>query len=200
MPPLDGLVAQVLGASSGRLAPRRRRSKHAALSVVKPGETAQQITVRRRLYYPQAGLSLDERSRSRQAPLHGHEGVAAPVKRLLKQLTVLHADHAKTSVIERTTRRRRLLALGLDQPGVEHVIYPLGVPGVGPVDNLAQARLGHDELEHGPLVDHEDHPQDVNFIGQALDDEIDVLRMIFMVNERAMFEFVVTEASLREVD
>jgi hypothetical protein len=34
---------------------------------------------------------------------------------------------------------------------------------------------------------------------QGLADEIDALRMIFMVNERAMFEFVVTEASLREV-
>jgi hypothetical protein len=33
--------------------------------------------------------------------------------------------------------------------------------------------------------------------GQA--DEIDALRMIFMVNERAIFEFVVTEASVREV-
>ena len=34
---------------------------------------------------------------------------------------------------------------------------------------------------------------------QGLADEIAALRMIFMVNERAMFEFVVTEASLREV-
>ncbi len=34
---------------------------------------------------------------------------------------------------------------------------------------------------------------------QGLADEVDALRMIFMVNERAMFEFVVTEASLREV-
>lgn len=34
---------------------------------------------------------------------------------------------------------------------------------------------------------------------QGLADEIDALQMIFMVNERAMFEFVVTEASLREV-
>jgi hypothetical protein len=34
---------------------------------------------------------------------------------------------------------------------------------------------------------------------QGLTDEIDALQMIFMVNERAMFEFVVTEASLREV-
>ena len=34
---------------------------------------------------------------------------------------------------------------------------------------------------------------------QRLADEIDALQMIFMVNERAMFEFVVTEASLREV-
>jgi hypothetical protein len=34
---------------------------------------------------------------------------------------------------------------------------------------------------------------------QGLADEIDALRMIFMVNERAMFELVVTEASLREV-
>ncbi len=34
---------------------------------------------------------------------------------------------------------------------------------------------------------------------QGLADEIDALRMIFMLNERAMFEFVVTEASLREV-
>ncbi len=34
---------------------------------------------------------------------------------------------------------------------------------------------------------------------QGLADEIDALRMIFMVNERAMFEFVVTEASLHEV-
>ena len=34
---------------------------------------------------------------------------------------------------------------------------------------------------------------------QDLADEIDALRMIFMVNERAMLEFVVTEASLREV-
>lgn len=30
-------------------------------------------------------------------------------------------------------------------------------------------------------------------------DEIDALRMIFMVNERAMFEFVMTDASLHEV-
>jgi hypothetical protein len=34
---------------------------------------------------------------------------------------------------------------------------------------------------------------------QGLADEIDALRLIFAVNERAMFEFVVTEASLREV-
>jgi hypothetical protein len=34
---------------------------------------------------------------------------------------------------------------------------------------------------------------------QGLADEIDALQMIFMVNQRAMFEFVVTEASLREV-
>src|SRR5258708_36504753 len=34
---------------------------------------------------------------------------------------------------------------------------------------------------------------------QGLANEIDALRMIFMVNERAMFEFVVTEASLRQV-
>jgi hypothetical protein len=34
---------------------------------------------------------------------------------------------------------------------------------------------------------------------KGLADEIDALRMIFMVNERAMFEFVVTEASLREI-
>jgi hypothetical protein len=34
---------------------------------------------------------------------------------------------------------------------------------------------------------------------QGLADELDALRMIFAVNERAMFEFVVTEASLREV-
>jgi hypothetical protein len=34
---------------------------------------------------------------------------------------------------------------------------------------------------------------------QGLVDEIEALRMIFAVNERAMFEFVVTEASLREV-
>lgn len=34
---------------------------------------------------------------------------------------------------------------------------------------------------------------------EGLADEIGALRMIFMVNERAMFEFVVTEASLREV-
>jgi hypothetical protein len=34
---------------------------------------------------------------------------------------------------------------------------------------------------------------------QGLADEIGALRMIFMVNQRAMFEFVVTEASLREV-
>jgi hypothetical protein len=33
----------------------------------------------------------------------------------------------------------------------------------------------------------------------GLADEIDAMRMIFMINERAMFEFVVTEASLREV-
>src|SRR5690348_4937559 len=32
-----------------------------------------------------------------------------------------------------------------------------------------------------------------------LADEINALRMIFMVNERAMFEFIITEASLREV-
>jgi hypothetical protein len=34
---------------------------------------------------------------------------------------------------------------------------------------------------------------------QGLVNEIDALRMIFVINERAMFEFVVTEASLREV-
>jgi hypothetical protein len=34
----------------------------------------------------------------------------------------------------------------------------------------------------------------------GLDDEIRALRMIFLVNERAMFEFVVTQASLREVE
>jgi hypothetical protein len=34
---------------------------------------------------------------------------------------------------------------------------------------------------------------------QGLADEIEALRMIFAVKERAMFEFVVTEASLREV-
>ena len=34
---------------------------------------------------------------------------------------------------------------------------------------------------------------------QGLDAEIDALQMIFMINQRAMFEFVVTEASLREV-
>jgi hypothetical protein len=34
---------------------------------------------------------------------------------------------------------------------------------------------------------------------QGLAGEIDALRMIFMINERAKFEFVVTEASLREV-
>jgi hypothetical protein len=33
-----------------------------------------------------------------------------------------------------------------------------------------------------------------------LSDELDALRMIFLVNQRAMFEFVVTEASLREVE
>jgi hypothetical protein len=33
----------------------------------------------------------------------------------------------------------------------------------------------------------------------GLGDEIEALHMIFAVNERAMFEFVVTEASLREV-
>lgn len=33
-----------------------------------------------------------------------------------------------------------------------------------------------------------------------LSDELDALRMIFLVNERAMFGFVVTEASLREVE
>lgn len=32
---------------------------------------------------------------------------------------------------------------------------------------------------------------------EGLADEIDALRMIFLVNQRAMFEFVVTEASLR---
>jgi hypothetical protein len=34
---------------------------------------------------------------------------------------------------------------------------------------------------------------------KGLGDELDALRMIFLVNQRAMFEFVVTEASLREV-
>jgi hypothetical protein len=34
---------------------------------------------------------------------------------------------------------------------------------------------------------------------KGLADEIDALQMIFMVNKRAMFEFVVAEASLREV-
>ena len=35
---------------------------------------------------------------------------------------------------------------------------------------------------------------------KGLSDELDALRMIFLVNERAMFEFVVTEESLREVE
>jgi hypothetical protein len=35
---------------------------------------------------------------------------------------------------------------------------------------------------------------------KGLSDELGALRMIFLVNERAMFEFVVTEASLREVE
>ena len=34
---------------------------------------------------------------------------------------------------------------------------------------------------------------------QGLEDELEALRMTFMVNERAMFEFVLTEANLREV-
>ena len=34
---------------------------------------------------------------------------------------------------------------------------------------------------------------------QGLAAQIDALQMIFMINQRAMFEFVVTEASLREV-
>ncbi len=34
---------------------------------------------------------------------------------------------------------------------------------------------------------------------EGLAEELDALRMIFLVNERAMFEFAVTEASLREV-
>jgi hypothetical protein len=34
---------------------------------------------------------------------------------------------------------------------------------------------------------------------QGLAAEIDALQMIFMINQRALFEFVVTEASLREV-
>jgi hypothetical protein len=34
---------------------------------------------------------------------------------------------------------------------------------------------------------------------QGLAQEVDALRMIFLVNQRASFEFVVTEASLREV-
>ena len=40
---------------------------------------------------------------------------------------------------------------------------------MGPVDDFAQTRLGHNELEHGSLIDHEDHLQGVDFIGQALD-------------------------------
>lgn len=71
---------------------------------------------------------------------------------ILEQLTVHHADHAELPVIERLTRRWRRLALGLDQPGIEDVIRRLGVPRLGPIDDLVQARLGHDELEHGPLV------------------------------------------------
>jgi hypothetical protein len=34
---------------------------------------------------------------------------------------------------------------------------------------------------------------------QGLAEEVDALRMIFEVNQRASFQFVVTEASLREV-
>jgi hypothetical protein len=34
---------------------------------------------------------------------------------------------------------------------------------------------------------------------EGFEDELDALRMIFLVNQRAMFEFVVTETSLREV-
>lgn len=33
-------------------------------------------------------------------------------------------------------RRRRPLALGLNQPGTEHVVHPLGVAGTAPVDDL----------------------------------------------------------------
>ena len=35
---------------------------------------------------------------------------------------------------------------------------------------------------------------------KGLSDELDAIRMIFLVNERAMFGFVVTDASLREVE
>lgn len=34
---------------------------------------------------------------------------------------------------------------------------------------------------------------------QGLDEELDALRKIFLVNERARFEFVITEANLQEV-
>ena len=131
-----------------------------------PGEAA---PVHRRPQYPQACLSLDECRRGRQAALHGHEGVTAPVERLLEQSTVLHTDHAETSVLKSSARLWRHLTLGLDQPGVEHVVHPLGIAGASPVDDLTQARLGHDELEHSLLIHHEDLLQGVDLISQALD-------------------------------
>jgi hypothetical protein len=35
---------------------------------------------------------------------------------------------------------------------------------------------------------------------KGLNDELDALRMILLLDERAMFEFIVTEANLREVE
>jgi hypothetical protein len=52
-----------------------------------------------------------------------------------------HADNAEAPVLKGRARRRPLLALGLDQPGVEHVEHPLGVAGAAPVNDLAQAAL-----------------------------------------------------------
>src|SRR5690242_12565678 len=100
-------------------------------SAVQPGEATQQAPVRRRSHYPQAGLALNEWGRGRQATLHGHESVTLPIERILEQLAVFQADHAKAPVLQGCTWCRWLFTLGLDQPGVEYVGHPLGVSGVG---------------------------------------------------------------------
>ena len=118
----------------------------------------------RRSHYSQGGLSLDERRRGRQAALHGHEGIT-------RQSSASWSTRLSFTLIMPKRRSSKVVpGVGRSSPPdwinqVWSTSYTLGVTGAGPVDDLVQARLGHDELEHGSLVDHEDHLQGIDLIG-----------------------------------